>query len=117
MKTKATSGNVHAKTPKMIARDIWVPLTDCINSTISNGVFPDELKLADVTPLYKKGEPDDKTNYQPISVCPSLFKVYEKVFKQLHSSKQNSLLIYLDFVRGITHSMLHLTYYLIGTIA
>ena len=44
----------------MIARDICVPLTDCINAAILNGVFPDELKLADVTPLYKKSDPDDK---------------------------------------------------------
>ena len=36
---------------------ICVPLTDCINSGILNGVFPDGLKLADVTPLYKKSDP------------------------------------------------------------
>ena len=46
-KNKGTSGNIPTKTPKMIARDICVPLTDCINSAI-------ELKLADATPLYKK---------------------------------------------------------------
>ena len=62
-KNKATSGNIPTKTLKTIARDICVPLTDCINSAILNGVFPDELKLADVTPLYKKNDPEDKTNY------------------------------------------------------
>ena len=77
-KYKATSGNVTTKTLKTIARDICVPLTDCINSAILNGVFPDELKLAVVTPLYKKSDPEDKTNYRPISVLPSLSKVYEK---------------------------------------
>ena len=41
--------------------------TDCINSAILNGVFPDELKLADVTPLYKKSDPEDKANYRPTS--------------------------------------------------
>ena len=50
-KNKAASGNIPVKTLKMIARDICVPLTDCINSAILNGVFPDELKLADATPL------------------------------------------------------------------
>ena len=62
-KNKATSGNIPTKTLKTIARDICVPLTDCINSAILNGVFPGELKLADVTPLYKKSNPEDKTNY------------------------------------------------------
>ena len=38
------------------------PLTDCIHSTILNGVFPDELKLADISPLYKNSDPKDKTN-------------------------------------------------------
>ena len=84
-KNKATSGNIPTKTLKTIARDICVPLTDCINSAILNGVFPDELKLADVTPLYKKSDPEDKTNYRPISVLPSLSKVYEKIlYKELN---------------------------------
>ena len=71
-KNKAASGNIPVKTLKMIARDICVPLTDCINSAILNGVFPDELKLADVTPLYKKSDSEDKTNHRPIRVLPSL---------------------------------------------
>ena len=58
-KIKATSRNIPTKTLKMIGRDICVPLTDCINSTILNSVFPDELKLVDVTPLYKKSDPED----------------------------------------------------------
>ena len=62
-KSKATSGNIPTKTLKTITRDICVPLTDCINSVILHGVFCDELKLADVTPLYKKSDSEDKTNY------------------------------------------------------
>ena len=62
-KNKATSGNIPIKALKTIARDICVPLADCINLAILNAVFPDELKLADVTPLYKKSDPEDKTNY------------------------------------------------------
>ena len=42
---------------------LHVPITDCINSAILNGVFLDELKLADKTRLYGKSDPDDKTNY------------------------------------------------------
>ena len=62
-KNEATSGNIPTKTLKTIARDICVPLNDCIHSAILNDVFPGELKLADVTPLYKKSHPEDKTNY------------------------------------------------------
>ena len=47
----------------LLKRDICAPLTDCINSAILSGVFTDELKLGSVTPLYKKTDSEDKTNY------------------------------------------------------
>ena len=65
---KATSGNISTKTLKTIVRDTCVPLTDCINFQILNSVFPNKLKLADVTPLHKKSDLNDKTNCRPISV-------------------------------------------------
>ena len=85
-KNKVTSGNIPSKTLQTIARDICSPITDSINSAILNGVFSVELKLADVTPLYKKSDPEDKTNYRPTSALPSLSKVYEEIlYKQLNS--------------------------------
>ena len=84
-KNKEKSENIPTKALKRIARDIWVPLTDCTKSAILNGNFPDELNLADVTTLYKKINREDKTNYRTISVFPSLSKVYEKILhKQLN---------------------------------
>ena len=36
--------------------DTYLPIfTDIINSSIRNGAFPEELKLAEATPLFKKG--------------------------------------------------------------
>ena len=37
-------------------------------SAILNEVFPDEVKLAQMTHLYKKSDPDDKTNYRTKNV-------------------------------------------------
>ena len=43
--------------------DTCLPIfTDIINSSTRNGKFPEELKLAEVTPLFKKGDPFDKIN-------------------------------------------------------
>ena len=85
-KNKVTSGNIPSKTLQTIARDICSPITDSINSAILNGVFSVELKLADVTPLCKKSDPEDKTNYRPTSALPSLSKIYEEIlYKQLNS--------------------------------
>lgn len=42
-------------------------------------MFPEKLKVAKVIPLYKGGKPDDVSNYRPISVLPTLSKIYERV--------------------------------------
>ena len=40
------------------------------NEIVRNGYFPDKLKLADVTPVYKKDDATEAKNYRPISVLP-----------------------------------------------
>ena len=54
-------------------------LTDIINNSIKNGVFPDELKLAEVIPLFKKADPFDKSNYCPVSLLSHMSKVFERI--------------------------------------
>ena len=43
---------------------------------VSSSMFPESLKLADVTPVYKKSEPTLLSNYRPISVLPTMSKVF-----------------------------------------
>ena len=47
------------------------------NKCIMDGKFADQLKKADVSPIFKKGNHNDKTNYRPVSILPSLSKIYE----------------------------------------
>ena len=54
-------------------------LTICVYYDLINGKFPVSLKNANVTPVHKKDDPTDKTNFQPISVLPLLSKVFERV--------------------------------------
>ena len=94
-KNKATSETIPTKILKTIAPDICVPLTGFINLAISNGAFPDELKLGDGISPYKKIDPEDKTNYEPISFLPSLSQVYEAILsKQLNSVFETKLFPY-----------------------
>ena len=58
---------------------IFDKLTECVNYTLKNGKFPDSLKKATITPVYKKDDPTDKVNYRPVSVWPLLSKIFEKV--------------------------------------
>ena len=54
---KSTSGTIPTKVLHSLAKEICIPLTDCINSAILNGKFPSELKMADVIPIFKKDHP------------------------------------------------------------
>ena len=44
------------------------------NESVETGVYPDNLKLADITPVFKKKVPLNKINYRPVSVLPSVSK-------------------------------------------
>ena len=54
-------------------------LTICVNYALINGNFTITLKNANVTPMHKKDDPTDKTNFRPISVLALLSKVFERV--------------------------------------
>ncbi|XP_065568927.1 uncharacterized protein LOC136032585 [Artemia franciscana] len=45
-------------------------LTSLINLCLKQGTFPDCLKIAKITPVFKGGNKNDIGNYQPISVLP-----------------------------------------------
>ena len=49
-------------------------LTDCINNALFQGIFPDSLKLANITSIHKKDEATDKENYRPVSELPLFSK-------------------------------------------
>ena len=52
--------------------------------------FPEILKHADITPLYKKDKKDNKRNYRPVSILPNLSKIFEKcMFEQMSQFFEN----------------------------
>ncbi|KAK3098946.1 hypothetical protein FSP39_024557 [Pinctada imbricata] len=63
---------------KISAPVITKPLTTMINMSIASGIFPDKLKTAKVTPIYKKGDKSDPGNYRPISILPTISKLFER---------------------------------------
>ena len=67
-------------------------MADCINTSFENGAFPDCLKEAYATPIFKKDDPLDKENYRPVSILPLLSKVFEKlIYKQLSNYTESFL--------------------------
>ena len=55
------------------------PLTFLINFLLRTGVFPSELKLAGLSPIFKAGDSSALTNYRPMSVLTFFSRVFEKV--------------------------------------
>ena len=79
---------------KFLSPALLKPSTIVINKSLLTGIFPDKLKIAKVVPLHKKDDPSLTDNYRPISLLPSISKLFEKiVFIQLTEYlKQNKLL-------------------------
>ena len=58
---------------------VSVPLTHIVNLSISQGVFPEELKIAKIKPLHKTNDKHSYNNYRPISLLTMISKVFERV--------------------------------------
>ena len=70
---------ISSKLIKIIEPAIIKPLTLLINQVLNTGIFPDELKIAKVIPIFKKDDPTLLKNYRPISLLSTLSKVIEKI--------------------------------------
>ena len=64
---------------KYVSTSLSGTLSSIINASFSQGVFPEELKLAKVIPIHKSGKKTDVSNYRPISLLSAFSKVFEKV--------------------------------------
>ncbi len=52
---------------------------------VLRGIFPDKLKIAKILPIFKKDDEIQFTNYMPISLLPTISKIFERfIFNQLY---------------------------------
>ena len=64
---------------KRIKHEISAPLELIFNKSIQEGIFPEEMKKADVIPLFKSKEKFLVNNYRPISLLVTISKLLEKI--------------------------------------
>ena len=81
LKNKKSSGHdgISNEILKCCSPVIEPILAEIFNEMIEFSIYPDWMKLAKITPLYKKGDRNLPENYRPISLISSLSKVFEKL--------------------------------------
>ena len=74
--------SMNIKMIKILSTDLAPVLREIFNSSFEEGIFPDLLKLAKVTPIYKSGDKMEPGNFRPVSVLPVFDKILEKLMKK-----------------------------------
>ena len=87
----------------------FTPLKYIFNLSLQQGIFPEKLKIANVSLIYKKDQEFFLTNYRPISVLPCFSKLLERIiynllFKYL---SENSILYEKQFGFQTSHNTEH----------
>ena len=77
---------------KILRTHIPPIISSLINDCFLCGIFPNKLKFAKVTPVFKKGFRQDKDNYRPITVLPIFSK--EAMFKHLYGYLKSHNILY-----------------------
>ena len=86
-KKPCTFGNIPTKMLRSSSDICNVALQNIWNSEILGKLyFPNKLKLADITPVYKKKDPTLVENYRPVSVLPSVSKIFERIIQKQFSN-------------------------------
>lgn len=82
-----------------VYEEIKQPLYETFKTSIKEGVFPDLLKIAKVTPIFKSDDTSSLGNYRPISVLPVFSKILERIMynRTYNYLRKNDLLFDRQF--------------------
>ena len=91
---------------KLACNHISEALTLIFNESLSQGIVPNSLKVSKVTPVDKRGNPMDPSNFSPIFTLSALMQVFEKlVYKQfIKYIEKHDILFQFQFGFRKSHS-------------
>ena len=86
---------INIRVIKHIIFAIVEPLCTIFNQSLSTGAVPEDMKVARITPIHKKGNTDDLNNYRPVSVLNIFSKILEKCIYErfLHFVNKNDNIV------------------------
>ena len=71
--------------------DICSPqLSNIFNNCVKDCKFPDALKKAELTPCHKHEETTMKTHYRPVSILPTVSKIFERIINDQANAYMDS---------------------------
>lgn len=77
--SNSINDNISSNMLKMNSTKLAPIISELINKCISEGSFPNSLKISRIVPIYKDGNPLDPANYRPINILSPLSKIFEMV--------------------------------------
>ena len=85
--------DLNAMCIKISSQFLVKPLTHICNLSLSQGIFPEQLKIANVIPLYKSDDSMLFNNYRPVSVLCVVSKIFEMIM-------YNRVTTFLEILHG-----------------
>ena len=76
------SDNIHPCVLQKTANTACVPLELIFKLSIDSGECPDDWRSANVTPIHKKGDKTNPSNYRPVSLTSQVCKVLESMVRK-----------------------------------
>ena len=73
---------IKPSTVKLCAKELAAPLTCVVNNAFRTNSFPNDMKKAEVCPVFKKKDPMCKDNYRPINLVTVFSKIFESIIAE-----------------------------------
>ncbi len=99
--------NIPPKIVKMCSNELSVTLTELINHSFETGRFPEDMKKAESSPIFKKKHDMIKDIYRPISLLDIVSKVFETMVAEQLMEYFKEILIscYVHTERSMVQNM------------
>ena len=93
---------MHPRVLMEVAEQVSKMLTDIFNSSLESGQVPEDWRVANVTPRFKKGPREELGNYRPVSLTSVGGKVLETLIKDRMRNHLNKHKLIKGSQRGFT---------------